>query len=194
MRIISGSAKGCRLFSPPGRDQHIRPTSDRAREALFSIIGPDFVNKACVLDLFAGTGALGCEALSRGASHACFIDNSKVALELIWKNISLIPAGQQRSKVIRYDLKNSIGPKNLMEDPQVCFDLIFADPPYQTDLSGKILHSLDNSVVLSQKVLVIIEEKKDIRLPAELNKLVREDTRRYGDTVFAFYHRKKTAC
>ncbi len=190
MRIISGSARGRRLFTPPERDKQIRPTADRAREALFSIIGPDFVNNARVLDLFAGTGALGCEALSRGAGHATFIDNSRSALELIARNIGLVPAGRERSTVIRYDLSNSIAPKNLLGQPHFCFDLIFADPPYQTDLSAKILHFLDNSVVLSENVLVIIEEKSTIDLPIELKHLVQEDTRKYGDTSFAFYRRK----
>jgi len=190
MRIISGSAKGRRLFNPPARDKHIRPTTDRAREALFSIIGSEFVREAFVLDLFAGTGALGCEALSRGAGQVCFIDHSKSALELVRKNISLVPGGQTRSTIIRYDLNNGIAPKNLLEEPSFCFDLIFADPPYQTDLSEKTLIGLDNSDVLSQKVLVIIEEKKDVRLPVELNCLVRKDTRRYGDTSFVFYCRK----
>ncbi len=190
MRIISGSARGRRLFSPPERDKHIRPTADRAREALFSIIGPDLVHKARVLDLFAGTGALGCEALSRGASHATFIDNSRSALELITRNISLVPAGQERSRVIRYDLSSGIAPRNLLRQPHFRFDLIFADPPYQTDLSGKILLFLDNSVVLSENVLVIIEEKSGTDLPHALKHLVQENTRKYGDTSFAFYRRK----
>ncbi len=193
MRIISGSARGRRLFTPPERDKQIRPTTDRAREALFSIIGPDFVNRAHVLDLFAGTGALGCEALSRGASHVVFIDNSRSAIELISKNIALIPSGPERATVIRYDLSNGVVPKNLLEQSHFCFDLIFADPPYQTDLSGKILHFLDNSVVLSANVLIIIEEKKNIELPLELKILVQEDVRKYGDTSFAFY-RRKPAC
>ena len=190
MRIISGSAKGRRLFNPPPRDRHIRPTTDRAREALFSIIGADFIRDAFVLDLFAGTGALGCEALSRGAEKVCFIDHSRIALELIRKNISLVPGGQERSTLIRYDLKNGIAPQTLLEESSFCFDLIFADPPYQTDLSEKTLIGLDNSNVLSEKVLVIIEEKKDVRLPAELSCLVRKDTRSYGDTSFVFYCRK----
>jgi 16S rRNA (guanine966-N2)-methyltransferase len=190
MRIISGSAKGRRLFNPPPRDRHIRPTTDRAREALFSIIGADFIRDAFVLDLFAGTGALGCEALSRGAEKVCFIDHSRIALELIRKNISLVPGGQKRSTLIRYDLKNGFAPQALLEESSFCFDLIFADPPYQTDLSEKTLIGLDNSDVLSEKVLVIIEEKKDVRLPAELNCLARKDTRTYGDTSFVFYCRK----
>ena len=90
MRIISGSARGRKLFSPQSGSKAIRPTSDRAREALFNIIATRVVD-CRVLDLFAGTGAFGCEALSRGAAEVCFIDHAQVSLELIRKNIKLVP-------------------------------------------------------------------------------------------------------
>src|SRR5665648_882230 len=88
MRIISGWAKGRKLFTPPARETIIRPTSDRAREALFNIIGGQ-VQGASVLDLFAGTGALGIEALSRGAKNVCFVDFHPQALDLIRRNIQI---------------------------------------------------------------------------------------------------------
>lgn len=191
MRIISGSARGRKLLTPTERQKGIRPTSDRAREALFSIIGLEVVD-ARVLDLFAGTGALGCEALSRGAHSAVFIDNSKTALELIRKNISLISKNSRSVTIIRHNLKKGLGLKLKASENDLQFDLVFADPPYQKGFSEIILHCLDNCAVLSKKVLVIIEEKKDVVLPDMLQNLVAEDSRSYGDTNFVFYRLKKT--
>jgi len=189
MRIISGSAKGRKLFTPSNKQKAIRPTSDRAREALFSIIGAEVVD-ACVLDLFAGTGSFGCEALSRGAKSAVFIEYNRGAFELIAKNVSLIPGGIERSKIIRYDLRNDQSLKHLALSSKSAFDLVFADPPYQKGLSEKILHNLDDSTVLSKTVLVIIEEKKFIDLLDELENLAKVETRKYGDSLFSFYRPK----
>jgi 16S rRNA (guanine966-N2)-methyltransferase len=167
----------------------IRPTTDRAREALFSIIGHARLVGKNVLDLFAGTGSFGCEALSRGARHCVFVDCEKKALELIRRNIELIPGGVQQASIIKYDLARGLPPGVCGPGASLRFDLVFADPPYQTELSRKILHALDNCDVLSEKVLVIIEEKKSSTTPDGLRELVRRDTRTYGDTMFAIYTR-----
>ncbi|NNK13779.1 MAG: 16S rRNA (guanine(966)-N(2))-methyltransferase RsmD [Desulfofustis sp.] len=187
MRIISGSAKGRKLFSPKHGNSAIRPTSDRAREALFSIIGNRVVD-CSALDLFAGTGAFGCEALSRGAAEATFVDKSRVSLGLINKNITLIPGGPGKSKIIISDLTNGISGNCLSKLGENRFDLIFADPPYLTDLSLEILSSLDNSAVLSSNPLIIIEERKNFEPPARLNKLYLSDRRSYGESSFYFYN------
>jgi len=188
MRIISGSAKGRRLFSPADRSHDIRPTSDRAREALFSILGTK-TRDSCVLDLFAGTGALGCEALSRGAQFVTFVDISKKALVLVQQNISLIPTGEDRSRIIRHDLRRYL-PLPLADIKGDClFDLVFADPPYRRGFTEKILHNLDNCSVLSDEVLVIVEEQKSIDLDIKLNNLILDDRRCYGDTSFSFFIR-----
>ena len=100
MRIIGGLARGRKLFAPVG-DRITRPTTDRAKEALFSIIGPKIANSR-FLDLFAGTGSIGCEALSRGAEHVCFIENNRSAIRLIQKNISLIPDYSAKSQYNRF--------------------------------------------------------------------------------------------
>lgn len=189
MRIISGSAKGRKLFTPSNKQKVIRPTSDRAREALFSIIGAKVVD-ATVLDLFAGTGSFGCEALSRGAKSVVFIENNRGALELIAKNISLIPGGSARAKIVRYDLRNERNLQHLALNSEPAFDLVFADPPYQKGLSEKILHHIDNSTVLSKTVLVIIEEKKNIDLLNELANLTKVEARTYGDSLFSFFRLK----
>jgi 16S rRNA (guanine966-N2)-methyltransferase len=190
MRIISGQAKGRKLFPPPGQSKEIRPTSDRAREALFSILGSRIRNSR-VLDLFAGTGALGCEALSRGAESVTFVDMSKQALTLIKKNIPLVPDGVRRSTVIQHDLRRSLPFPAVNTPDNGPFDLIFADPPYQKGLAEKILLFLDKSTVLSQKVLIIIEEIKGVDLDIKLDELFLDKRRCYGDTCFHFFIRKE---
>lgn len=189
MRIISGLARGRKLFTPPPQSKAIRPTSDRAREALFSIIGSKVRNSE-VLDLFAGTGALGCEALSRGAQSVTFVDLSRQALGLIKKNIALVPDGRQRSRIIQHDMRRSLpfgGDHSSSIQP---FNLIFADPPYQRGFTEKILFLLDNSTVLAQKVLIIIEEKKGVSLDMTLNNMFLDSCRCYGDSCFHFFRRK----
>lgn len=190
MRIISGLAKGRKLFTPAGQTHEIRPTSDRAREALFSILGSRILDSS-VLDLFAGTGALGCEALSRGAESVTFVDMNRKALALIKRNIPLIPGGVQRSTVISHDLRRSL-PFPAAVTPEIKpFDLVFADPPYQKGLTEKILGLLDKSSVLSQKVLIIIEELKGVDLDLNLDLLSLDKKRCYGDTCFHFFIRKQ---
>ena len=187
MRIISGSAKGRKLFSPPSGNNSIRPTSDRSREALFSIIGSRVLD-SCVLDLFAGTGAFGCEALSRGAAEATFIDKSRAALQLVDKNIALIPGGHEKSTIIKSDLSKGISGSCMSRLGANRFNLIFADPPYLTDLSLEILSSLDNSAVFSSNPLIIMEERKNFEPPTQLRRLRLVDERSYGESSFYFYH------
>ncbi|MGW8194115.1 MAG: 16S rRNA (guanine(966)-N(2))-methyltransferase RsmD [Desulforhopalus sp.] len=188
MRIISGIARGRKLCPPPLHDRTIRPTSDRAREALFNILG-DHVSDARVLDLFAGTGALGLEALSRNARFVAFVDNSLLALRLIKKNIQRCisdsnPVG--RVSVIKHDLTKGL-PLGKLPTPAVKFDLIFADPPYGRDISLSLLDFLNKSSLLTQSGLLIVEERHDVKLPTNLSKLHCIDRRTYGETAFYFY-------
>ena len=198
MRIISGFAKGLRLYSPHG--QTIRPTSDKAREALFNIIG-SHVPDASVLDLFAGTGAIGLEAFSRGAAHITFVDKSQEALLLIRKNVHLfekIEKSLQTSDKLRPVLssisiiKEDLGRRRFSGFLQrsfakSIFDLIFLDPPYSKGLCLQTLIALDNSSILTEHGLIIAEEHSGIELPDRFNTLTVEDKRRYGDTGFWFY-------
>lgn len=186
MRIISGSARGRKLFSPPGGLQSIRPTADRAREALFSIIGSRIIDSS-VLDLFAGTGAFGCEALSRGAAWAVFVDNSNLALDLIYKNLTLVPEGTARSTVIKFDLSKGLTAPLLTRLSDRPFTMVFADAPYLTRLSTTILSSLDKHCNLLKDPLVIIEEQKNFNPQDKLDNLRQTDFRRYGVSSFFFY-------
>jgi len=186
MRIISGIARGRRLFTPAGTNRAIRPTADRAREAVFSIIGAAIVGSH-VIDLFAGTGAFGCEALSRGAASVLFIDNSSRALTLVAKNVALIDDGPRRSVLRRADLSKGLGVLTGTNGPRQRYDLIFADPPYGRELARTILQLLDRPDIFSAEALLIIEENKDFAPPDTLDHLIPVDSRRYGDSTFAFF-------
>jgi len=188
VRIISGKAGGRRLATPPGRTQDIRPTSDRAREALFNILGP-IVDQSRVLDLYAGTGALGLEAFSRGAREITFVDFHRQPLELIRKNISLCAHDNDQTvfTVLRHDLRKGLPPVLLGD--RAIFDLIFLDPPYSQGLSLTTLQYLGNGDLLSPNGIVIAEERSSESLPDQCEVLHLFDKRTYGDTGFWLYSR-----
>lgn len=190
MRIISGIARGRKLFTP-GQSTAIRPTTDRAREALFSIIG-DRVVSARVLDLYAGTGALGLEALSRGARQAVFVDSHPKALELIKKNCTLCLKNSATGKnsstlIIKHDLRRGLNMNLPALTEDGVFDLVFLDPPYEKGLAQASLEALSTSQLLAQTSLIIAEECSGEKLPASFTRLALTDQRRYGDTGFWFY-------
>jgi len=190
LRIISGLAKGRKLHTPANASG-IRPTTDRAREALFSIIGSR-VSSASVLDLYAGTAALGLEAFSRGAKQVVFVDKHRNALELIKKNCRLCCKGIEDIRadeliVIKHDLRRGLHLVHSKLDESSRFDLIFLDPPYKKGLAEQTLHNLDTSQLLQASTLVIAEESSKESLPDSLSNLVLFDQRRYGDTAFWFY-------
>ena len=164
----------------------IRPTADRAREALFSIIGQE-VKGATVLDLYAGTGALGLEALSRTAQRAVFVDNNPQAVKLIEKNIELC-GFSDRTLVLKRDLSKGLYflAKQL---PEIRFSIIFIDPPYRKGLSVTMLHEIEKINLLSSDVLVVVEEDALAELESKVTELRLVDQRRYGDTGFWFYRR-----
>ena len=166
----------------------IRPTSDRAREALFNILGQEIRN-ANVLDLFAGTGALGLEALSRSARLAVFVDHSSQALHLIEKNINLC-GFSDRSIVAKRDLSNGL---YFLEKllPNAEFSIIFVDPPYRKGLAETMLFEIVKTNFLSDSGLVVIEEDALEELPAGVDELQLVDRRRYGDTGFWLYRKSK---
>lgn len=194
MRIIGGTARGRKLFTPPLQEKCIRPTSDRAREALFNILGDRIVD-ATVLDLFAGTGALGLEAFSRNARFVVFIDNNRLALQLIKKNILLCLKGYKGDcgiRVMQHDLTKSIPKNKLPQETQQGFDVIFADPPYARNISFSVLEFINKRSLLAQNGLLIVEEKYTVELPSSLATLELIDRRVYGETAFCFYRSSAT--
>lgn len=188
MRIISGFAKGRRLFTPPGRTQAIRPTSDRAREALFSILGSRCENST-VLDLFTGTGALGLEALSRGAQKVTLVDFHRQALDLVKKNIEACRPFPDSITVhvMRHDLRKGLPPSLATSSNAGQFNLIFLDPPYSKGLCVKVLEAISNSNIYTNDALIVAEERSSESLPELCGQLTLTDQRTYGDTGFWFY-------
>jgi 16S rRNA (guanine966-N2)-methyltransferase len=181
MRITGGQAKG-RLLTPL-KDIQIRPSSDKVRESIFNIIGQDIPDQK-VLDLFAGSGSLGIEALSRGAPWALFIDNSPQCIKLIEKNLKLCgyePSGM----VLRKDLTRGLPWKHSLMKKK--FDLVFLDPPYRKSYIPPILCELVDREILASQSLVVAESSKSDKLPVTFGRLQLVDTRTYGDTKINIY-------
>ena len=180
MRIVGGRFRGRTLSAP--KSQAIRPTADRLREALFNILTHSYgdpVEGARVLDLFAGTGALGIEAVSRGAIFTLFVDNGAEARALLRNNVEALGLGGV-TKVYRRDASN-LGPAHPMEP----FSLVFLDPPYRMKLAEKALASLRDGGWLQPGALLVVEEHKAAAFtaPEGFQELER---REYDDTVFTF--------
>ena len=168
--------------------QLIRPTADRAREALFNIIGRE-VRGATVLDLFAGTGALGLEALSRNAVQAVFVDNNQQALQIIKKNIELC-GFSAKALVFKKDLSKGL---SFLETslPGTKFSIVFVDPPYRKGFSAGMLQEMADSDLLFPEALIVVEEYALTELGAQVAGLTLVDERRYGETGFWFYRQNK---
>jgi 16S rRNA (guanine966-N2)-methyltransferase len=180
MRVVGGRLKGRNLASPASRD--IRPTADRLRESVFNILvhaHDDPIDGARVLDLFAGTGALGIEAVSRGAAFALFVDNGAEARALLRNNVETLGLGGV-TKIFRRDATN-LGPAH----PLPPFSLVFLDPPYGKGLAERALVSLREGGWLTPSALLVVEEAKAAALkpPEEFVELER---RAYDDTEFVF--------
>lgn len=180
MRVVGGRLKGRNIASPT--TQAIRPTADRLREALFNILihaYEDPIEDARVLDLFAGTGALGIEAVSRGAKFTLFVDNGSEARALLRNNVEALGLGGV-TKVYRRDAAD-LGPAHPVEP----FSLVFLDPPYRMKLAEKSLNSLRNGGWLTPGALLVVEEAKDAAFaaPEGFEELER---RAYDDTEFTF--------
>jgi 16S rRNA (guanine966-N2)-methyltransferase len=179
LRIISGDLKGRKLFSPKGIK--IRPTADRIRESIFNIISSR-VPGSVVLDLFAGTGALGIEALSRGASFAILTDTDKDAISIIEKNV-LSCNLQSRVKIIRADIvKKSIAHDRLFH----AVNLVFMDPPYNKSLIKPALINLSAGQSIQKNALIVIEHAVTEIIPESIAGFKISDQRRYGKTLVSF--------
>ncbi len=185
MRIIGGSARGRRLLSPP--NLRIRPTADRVKESLFNILTVLLggIEGLRVLDIFAGTGNLGLEALSRGAAQATFIDNHKGSVALIAKNLQTL-GFNDKSHVLE---KEALAGLRSLEKKEAPFDLVFIDPPYRQGLAERVLDYLAASELLDEDSLVVAEASSRETLPTVFGTLREFDRRVYGDTMLLFYRR-----
>lgn len=180
MRIIGGRCRGMRLVSVPGTTT--RPTADRVREALFNILAP-WVPGARVLDLYAGTGALGIEALSRGAQEAVFVERQPRVVQVLRANLrhtglaplARVRVGDAAREIIRLARHGER------------FDLVFMDPPYGRGLARDTLLTLGGTHLVAPGGWVVVEHEVREEMPARAENLANVRTVRYGDTVLAFY-------
>ncbi len=177
LHIIGGSAKGRRLFSPP--DHNTRPTAARVRESLFNIL-QDIIEGSHFLDLFCGAGAVGIEALSRGALHATFVDQQADALDLVRRNLRLCKMEGQ-ADLARLELPGKL---SRLTTP---YHIVFADPPYALPCQEQLLRALCTHRLLCPDAVVVVESGKKAVLPDSVESLARKDTRTYGDSVLHFY-------
>ena len=181
MRITGGQMKGRRLATLRGLN--IRPTSDKVREAIFDLLGQDLTGFN-VLDLYAGTGSLGMEALSRGASWALFIDHSMRAVNLIKKNMRLCGC-EVSGTILKRDLTRVLNWGDLAKEQR--FGLVFIDPPYGKGMITPVLEGLSHSQVLASCSTVVAESSKTDELPAKAGNLEMVDKRKYGETKLTLY-------
>lgn len=183
MRVITGIAKGRKLRAPKGMDT--RPTTDRVKEALFNLLG-DKVYDAVFLDLFAGTGGIGIEALSRGAGRAVFIEKSPAALQVIRENLT-ITGLTEKAEIYRQD---SVIALDMLGKRGVKFDLIYVDPPYLKNYEEKVLIKISDYALLNETGAIVVESSKKDLLPGQVGCLMMVRQEKYGDTLLSFYRHK----
>ncbi|MBW8299301.1 MAG: 16S rRNA (guanine(966)-N(2))-methyltransferase RsmD [Hydrogenophaga sp.] len=181
MRIVGGEFRGRVLAAP--KSNAIRPTTDRTRESLFNILAhahPGVLDAPRVLDLFAGPGAVGIEALSRGAKSALFVENSVEGRSLLWQNIDALGL-HGRARILRRDATD-LGPASNIEP----FQLVFADPPYGKGLGEKALFAAHAGGWLAPGAIAILEERADAQVIVDpVFKFIEE--RSFGDTKMYFF-------
>lgn len=180
MRVISGTARGRQIKAPPG--SATRPTADRVRESIFNILGTRCVD-ARVVDLFAGAGTMGIEALSRGAADAVFVENNRKAAEVIKGNLGLCGMDDS-SRLMVNDVFR--GMESLARAGEI-FDLIFVDPPYGKELAAMTLERLGRGDLCQEDGLVVVEYSRHDLLKEEYGVLRQRRTERYGETMVSFY-------
>jgi len=183
MNIIGGVYRGRKIAMPRG--VKIRPTSNKVREALFNILGNKVVDSVC-LDLFAGSGSLGLEALSRGAAKCVFVDNNAKCVNTIRENLKKLGISD-KAKIMQLIVAQAVTKLSGKEK----FDLIFIDPPYLKDWVKKVLINIGGYDILKYSCIIVYEHHKKEFPPEILGGLVRFKQSKYGDTVLSFY-RKET--
>lgn len=187
MRVIAGTARGIRLTAPAG--MKTRPTADRVKEALFSIITSRYdLTGMRVLDLCAGSGALGIEALSRGAATACFVEQDRRAAIVIEKNLAACGFGT-RSQLLALD---ALAGLRLLLRRGEAFDLVFFDPPYASGLYPPVLELLGSQPLTADSALVVAECSPRAPLEERYGKLVSDSRRVYGEVALEFFNREQS--
>ena len=180
MRIIGGSLRGKKLY--PIKGLAIRPTTDYIRESVFNILA-NGVEDAVVLDLFAGTGTLGIEALSRGAETAVFVDKDPQAIKVLTRNISACRL-EGRSTILRRNILHGL---RFLKSTDRAFGLVFIDPPYDKGFVERTIQLLDHAESTSDGVSIVVEHSRREELPEKVARFVLCDQRDYGKTLVSFY-------
>ncbi len=185
MRIISGSARGTKLYTLDG--MNTRPTLDRVKEPLFNILNFDLEN-AVVLDLFAGSGALGLEAISRGAKKAIFCEKNRNAIEIIEKNIEKTRF-TNKSLLIKNDFEKGL---TYINNQNIKVDIVFIDPPYKTDLAKKSVEKILDIDILNDNFIMVIETDEPERILNDIEdmNITVYDKRKYGRVSIIFLSKK----
>ena len=182
MRIIAGDYGGRVIKSPP--DSRTRPTSDRLRETLFNVLAPN-IEGSRFLDLCAGTGAIGIEAVSRGAAHVTFVDKSRRSCALIEENLDLLGIPEEQTEVLALSAENFAGRKH-----EFGWDIVFFDPPYDTDYNVVLFEfGAPESNLLNTDGVLIAEHHTKNTLPDAIGELRRWRVLKQGETSLSFYER-----
>lgn len=180
LRVISGKARGLKLDSP--KNQDVRPTTDRVKESLFNIINP-YIRESNILDLFAGTGSLGIECLSRGAKNCVFVDKSKDSINIIKSNVKKARV-ENESTILNVDFKDAV--KRLSNQNQK-FDVIFMDPPYYENMFIECLKIIDELNLLYEDGIIVVEHDTKDLFDESIGNLVKSRDKKYGNTTLTFY-------
>jgi 16S rRNA (guanine966-N2)-methyltransferase len=181
VRVIAGEAKGRTLKAVPG--MNTRPTTDKVKEAIFSMIGPYF-DGGMALDLFAGTGGLGIEAWSRGIERTVFIDREKISVDTIRLNVETAKMGSA-AEIYRNDAERAL--KALAKRGQR-FRLVFLDPPYKMVTMDSLMAQLAANEMLEQDAIIVVEHDAAHAYPEQLEQFDRIKHAKYGDTAVSIYH------
>lgn len=183
MRIIGGEARGRRLYSTG--TLAVRPTTDRIKEACFNIIGP--VAGKTFLDLFAGSGNMGLEALSRGALKAVFVEKNRALIEVIHRNMEIC-GFSGKGEILASDF---IGAVQGLVTKSEAFDILFADPPYEQAFVNLILQQLEEGSLMKKDALLVVQHSaREAAVAAADRPLVLTDQRRYRDTILSFFKKR----
>ena len=185
MKIIAGTYKGRNFFMPEG----IRPTQSLTRKALFDLLGQHLAGLT-FLDLFAGSGAVGLEALSRGAEKVTFVEKDERSSELIRENLGLLGVpliGRDKHALYEVVEADAFASIKRFSAGGKKFDIVFVDPPYSLGLAKKVLKTLGSYDIVTANCIVVIQHEKEEILPEAQGNLVRSEQRKYGSTVLSIY-------
>lgn len=188
MRVIAGKARGHKLISPEGVE--VRPTSDRVKESIFNIIQSK-LSESKIVDFFSGTGNLGIEALSRGASKAYFVDKSPKSIKVVRENLEKTRLIEQ-AEILNVEAETAV---SVLSAKGLKADVIFMDPPYLKGLEELMLEKIALHGLLADEGIIVVEHDRTTIIKEDINKLTRYRRNDYGNTSVSFYcYREEEKC